>query len=73
MTNNEKNIAKRLRQQVEAIEPIKTRGTLKEYFTVYSDKQRGDGDYSRSFATALYQKYGFEYCILLEVMAGTRG
>lgn len=68
MTKQEKTIASALRKAVAKEEPLlKCRGTLEDYWTVYADHKRGDGDYSRSIATTLYQKYGFEYCVLLEV------
>lgn len=68
MTKQEKTIATALRNAVAKREPLlKVRGTLADYFTVYSDHKRGDGDYSRSIATTLYQKHDFEYCVLLEV------
>lgn len=71
MTAKERNIASNLRKKVQAVEPlIQPRGTLKDYFTVYADKTRGDGDFSKSIATTLYEKHGFEYCVLLEVLAG---
>lgn len=69
MTKQEKAIASTLRNAVAKREPpLKICGTLADYFTVYSDHKRGDGDYSRSIATTLYQKHGFEYCVLLKVL-----
>ncbi len=76
MTVAEKRIARELRQHVERIEPIKARGTLEDYFTVYADyttsQERQQADYSKAKATRLYQAHGFEYCVLLEVLAGCR-
>jgi len=76
MTKAQRSIAHELRQHVERIEPIKARGTLEEYFTVYKDyttsQERQQADYSKSEATRLYQVHGFEYCVLLEVLAGAR-
>lgn len=69
MTKQERTIATALRNAVSKREPpLKIRGTLQDYFTVYDDHKRGNGDYSRSIATTLYQKHGFEYCVLLEVL-----
>ena len=76
MTVAEKRIARELRQHVERIEPIKASGTLEDYFTVYTDyttsQERQLADYSKTKATRLYQAHGFEYCVLLEVLAGFR-
>ena len=76
MTMAEKKIARELRQHVERIEPIKARGTLQDYFTVYTDytrsHERKQADYTETFKTPLYQVHGFEYCVLLEVLAGAR-
>lgn len=76
MTAAEKRIARELRQHVERIEPIKARGTLQDYFTVYTDyttsQERQQADYTETFKTPLYQAHGFEYCVLLEVLAGCR-
>ena len=81
MTAQERKIARDLRQRVMRKEPIKAQGTLEEYFTVYTDytqsceaEKRGEPDawnkgWPRSWATRLYNKHGFEYCVLLEVLA----
>ena len=64
-----REIATSLRKAVEKREPLlKCRGTLEDYYTVFADHERGDGDWSRSIATDLYANYGFEYCVLLEVI-----
>lgn len=69
MEKLEKEIATAMRKAVAKREPmLKVRGTLKDYYIVYRDHERGDGDYSRSIATDLYKEHGFEYCVLLEVL-----
>lgn len=48
MTKQERTIATALRNAVSKREPpLKIRGTLQDYFTVYDDHKRGDGDYRR--------------------------
>lgn len=69
MEKFEKEIATALRKAIAKEEPLlKCRGTLEDYWTVYADHKRGDGDWSRSIATDLYANYGFEYCVLLGVV-----
>lgn len=46
----------------------KCKGTNKDYQTVYEDFCRDDGDYTRSHATALYNRHSAEYCGLLFVL-----
>ena len=46
----------------------KVKGSQKDYYTVYTDYCSNKGDYSETFKTKLYNKYGTEYCILLEVL-----
>ena len=77
ITATERKIARELRQHVQRIEPmLKVTGTLADYFTVYTDWQRSHErhvpDYSATFKTRLYQVHSFEYCVLLEVLAGVR-
>ena len=83
MTAKDRKIVRELRDHVKRIEPlIKIKGTLEEYFTVYTDfvrtrdaAKRGEkieNGWSKSWATRLYKDHGFEYCVLLEVLAGVR-
>jgi len=46
-----------------------SKGSLKDYIIVYRDFCRGDGDYSETFKTKLYNHRGGEYCGLLEILA----
>ena len=66
MSKNEKAIARKLQEGVAKSEPVKVRGTLAEYYEVY--RAHMSGDYSKVFSSRLYVKYGFEYCVLLEVL-----
>ena len=81
MTAQERTIARELRQRVMRMEPIKAQGTLEDYFTTYAahtksceEFERGDkdafrkGNFDKVFTTRLYNRHGFEYCVLLEVL-----
>ena len=69
MKKNDMALARKLKAAVEKYGGVPTKGTLRDYMTVYADHKRGDGNYAQSKNTALYQKYSVEYCILLEVIS----
>lgn len=68
MTNREKLLAKDLKA-FNSRYYGETKGSMKDYITVYKDFCRGDGNYSETFKTKLYNCRGGEYCGLLEVLA----
>ena len=69
MTNREKLLAKDLQEFNRRYYGRTIRGSMKDYITVYRDFCRGDGDYSETFKTKLYNHRGGEYCGLLEILA----
>jgi len=46
----------------------KVKGSQRDYMTVYNDYCSNTGDYTETFKTRLYNNYGSEYCVLLEVL-----
>ena len=73
MSAAEKKIASALRSHVARIEPIIPKGTLADYYAVYTAHTTNNhDDWLKVFSTRLYQKHGFEYCVLLEVVKNVR-
>lgn len=66
MTGREKLLAKDLKA-FNSRYYGETKGSMKDYITVYRDFCRGD--YSLAQKTKLYKNRGGEYCALLEILS----